>query len=91
VVRAGPRRATDHRTESETSKSRIERAPARRNSRRIWRPADDSDGRDFDAHGEFDDQALPRSPQLWFSQHHGLLAAAGATTADALVFHRRQR
>ena len=61
----------------------------------LWSAADDTDGRDFGAHGEFDDQALPHSPQLWFSHHHGLLAAAGAAagagTAAALVRRRSRR
>jgi len=44
----------------------------------LWDPADGPDGRDFGAHGLFDDQAHPRSLQVWASQHHGLLAAGGA-------------
>jgi NAD(P)-dependent dehydrogenase (short-subunit alcohol dehydrogenase family) len=43
----------------------------------LWGPADGSDGRDFGAHGLFDDRAHQRSLQVWASQHHGLLAAAG--------------
>ena len=43
----------------------------------LWEPADGSDGRDFGAHGLFDDRAHQRSLQVWASQHHGLLAAAG--------------
>jgi NAD(P)-dependent dehydrogenase (short-subunit alcohol dehydrogenase family) len=43
----------------------------------LWEPADGSEGHDFGAHGIFDDRALGRSPQLWASQHHGVLAAAG--------------
>ena len=34
-------------------------------------------GHDFGAHGAFDEPANERSWQLWASQHHGLLAAAG--------------
>ncbi len=54
----------------------------------LWRPADDGGGgagrgHDFGAHGEFDDRAKHRSAQLWASQHHGLLAAAGAGAAGA--------
>ena len=48
----------------------------------LWEPADGPDGSDFGAHGIFDQQARHRSPQLWASQHHGLLAA-GATVAAA--------
>jgi len=45
-----------------------------RASGNLWRPADDVDGQDFGAHGEFDASANPRSWQLWASQHHGVLA-----------------
>jgi NAD(P)-dependent dehydrogenase (short-subunit alcohol dehydrogenase family) len=56
----------------------------------LWKPADGEQGHDFGAHGEFDDQAKPRSLQVWASQHHGLLAVAGATAAVAgAVFGRR--
>ncbi|QSE86900.1 SDR family oxidoreductase [Rhodococcus koreensis] len=52
----------------------------------LWHPADGTGGRDFGAHGIFDDQAHPRSGQLWASQHHGMLgAAAGALAAGAAV------
>jgi NAD(P)-dependent dehydrogenase (short-subunit alcohol dehydrogenase family) len=44
--------------------------------RNLWHPADRT--ADFGAHGDFDDRSTRRSPQLWASQHHGLLAAAGA-------------
>ncbi len=47
----------------------------------LWRPADEN--RDFGAHGDFDGTAHPRSAQVWASQHHGLLAAAGALIAAA--------
>jgi NAD(P)-dependent dehydrogenase (short-subunit alcohol dehydrogenase family) len=51
----------------------------------LWRPADDEDGRDFGAHGEFDQKATTRSLQVWASQHHGLVgAAAGAAAALTL-------
>jgi len=54
----------------------------------LWQPADGADGHDYTAHGSFDATAKDRSPQLWASQHHGLLAAlavglAGAGTAAA--------
>ncbi|MFI5912867.1 SDR family oxidoreductase [Dactylosporangium sp. NPDC051541] len=42
----------------------------------LWDPADEHT--DFGAHGDFDAKAKPRSPQLWASHHHGLIAAAGA-------------
>jgi NAD(P)-dependent dehydrogenase (short-subunit alcohol dehydrogenase family) len=54
----------------------------------LWEPADGPDGRDFGAHGLFDDQSHARSPQVWASQHHGTVAALGiglAAGAAALV------
>jgi NAD(P)-dependent dehydrogenase (short-subunit alcohol dehydrogenase family) len=47
----------------------------------LWEPADDRDGHDYGAHGSFDQRSTARSPQLWASQHHGLLAAGGAALA----------
>ncbi len=47
----------------------------------LWSPADGRDGRDFGAHGVFDDRSTTRSYQLWASQHHGLLAALGGGAA----------
>jgi NAD(P)-dependent dehydrogenase (short-subunit alcohol dehydrogenase family) len=47
----------------------------------LWQPADGSGGRDFGAHGVFDDRAHAQSAQLWASHHHGALAAAVATLA----------
>jgi NAD(P)-dependent dehydrogenase (short-subunit alcohol dehydrogenase family) len=58
--------------------------------RNLWHPADEST--DFGAHGAFDDRSTSRSPQLWASQHHGLIAAAGAglvALAGAAVARRR--
>jgi NAD(P)-dependent dehydrogenase (short-subunit alcohol dehydrogenase family) len=43
----------------------------------LWEPADGRHGRDFGAHGLFDDQSHGRSPQVWASQHHGAVAAGG--------------
>jgi NAD(P)-dependent dehydrogenase (short-subunit alcohol dehydrogenase family) len=48
-------------------------------------------GTDFGAHGSFDDRAHPRSAQLWASQHHGLVAAAGAAAAAGLAWAIRAR
>jgi len=55
----------------------------------LWAPADDR--RDFGAHGAFDDRSHRRSPQVWASQHHGLLATVGGATlaAGALALRRR--
>jgi hypothetical protein len=49
----------------------------------LWQPADGPQGRDFGAHGIFDDRSTSRSLQVWASQHHGLLAGAAATLAAA--------
>ncbi|WP_115944885.1 SDR family oxidoreductase [Amycolatopsis thermalba] len=49
----------------------------------LWVPADDTEGTDFGAHGRFDRKVTARSPQLWASQHHGLLGAAAATLVAA--------
>ncbi|MGZ4609530.1 MAG: SDR family oxidoreductase, partial [Actinomycetes bacterium] len=57
----------------------------------LWAPADGPDGKDFGAHGVFDDTAHPRSYQLWASQHHGVVGAAVAATAAALVTAWRRR
>jgi NAD(P)-dependent dehydrogenase (short-subunit alcohol dehydrogenase family) len=56
----------------------------------IWKPADGPGGRDFGAHGAFDDMSHPHSAQMWASQHHGLLGAvaAGLTAAAALGLRR---
>ncbi len=47
----------------------------------LWRPADDVPGKDFGAHGAFDDRSARRSPQMWISHHRGLLGAVGAAGA----------
>jgi NAD(P)-dependent dehydrogenase (short-subunit alcohol dehydrogenase family) len=58
----------------------------------LWQPADGPDGRDFGAHGIFDDQAHTRSPQQWLSHHLGAVAAVGtAVGAAAVVAGRRLR
>ncbi|HEX3296256.1 MAG TPA: SDR family oxidoreductase [Nocardioides sp.] len=44
----------------------------------LWDPADGESGRDYGAHGLFDQTSHARSPQVWASQHHGMLAALGA-------------
>lgn len=60
----------------------------------LWEPADGSDGRDYGAHGIFDDTSTNRSFQLWGSQHHGLLGgtamAALAAAAGAAVRRLRR-
>lgn len=50
----------------------------------LWEPADGPAGHDFGAHGEFDQRSHTSDPQLWASQHHGLLAATGAAAGVAV-------
>ncbi|HEY0531284.1 MAG TPA: SDR family oxidoreductase [Actinoplanes sp.] len=52
----------------------------------LWEPADGRREPDAGAHGEFDDKSKNRSFQLWASQHHGLLAAAGGALATGLAW-----
>ena len=57
----------------------------------LWDPADGENGRDFGAHGIFDDKSHERDAQLFASHHHRLLvvAAAGVGAAAALRWLRR--
>jgi NAD(P)-dependent dehydrogenase (short-subunit alcohol dehydrogenase family) len=57
----------------------------------LWEPVDGLGGHDFGAHGSFDDKSISRSPQVWLSQHHGLLAGAAAAVAGGLVAVARRR
>jgi NAD(P)-dependent dehydrogenase (short-subunit alcohol dehydrogenase family) len=58
----------------------------------LWEPADGPEGRDFGAHGAFDDRSHDNDPQLWASQHHGALAGAAAAAVGAsLALWRRSR
>lgn len=50
--------------------------------RNLWEPADAE--RDFGAHGVFDAQSKSKDPQLWASQHHGLVGAAVAAMTIGL-------
>jgi hypothetical protein len=50
----------------------------------LWEPADGRQGHDFGAHGVFDRRSHTNDPQLWASQHHGLLAAAAAALAGGV-------
>jgi NAD(P)-dependent dehydrogenase (short-subunit alcohol dehydrogenase family) len=57
----------------------------------LWDPADGEDGRDYGAHGLFDDRSHAHSPQAWASRHHGLVGAvlgAGAAGAVAVLTRR---
>ena len=51
----------------------------------LWDPADGEHGRDFGAHGAFDDKAISTDPQLWASHHHGLLIGVGAAIVAGAV------
>jgi NAD(P)-dependent dehydrogenase (short-subunit alcohol dehydrogenase family) len=57
----------------------------------LWRPEDGEDGHDFGAHGEFDAKSKDRSVQVWASQHHGLLGAAGAAALTLAAIGLRKR
>jgi NAD(P)-dependent dehydrogenase (short-subunit alcohol dehydrogenase family) len=71
----------------QTQQSKPEDQPAN-----LWEPADGPNGRDFGAHGLFDDRSHARSPQVWASQHHGTVAAIGAgLVAGAVAWTRFAR
>jgi NAD(P)-dependent dehydrogenase (short-subunit alcohol dehydrogenase family) len=55
----------------------------------LWRPADA--GADFGAHGIFDDRSHEHAPQVWASQHHGLLLGGAAMAAGAVAAARLLR
>jgi NAD(P)-dependent dehydrogenase (short-subunit alcohol dehydrogenase family) len=57
----------------------------------LWAPADGPDGKDFGAHGAFDDRSHGNSVQLWASQHHGVVGACAAVGAAALAAAWRRR
>jgi NAD(P)-dependent dehydrogenase (short-subunit alcohol dehydrogenase family) len=59
----------------------------------LWDPLDGPDGHDYGAHGEFDDRAHRRAPQLWCSHHARLVSAtaAVAVTATGAVAWLRRR
>jgi hypothetical protein len=58
----------------------------------LWQPADGPDGSDFGAHGSFDARSHGSDPQLWASQHHGLVAGAvGAVAAGVVAALKRAR
>jgi NAD(P)-dependent dehydrogenase (short-subunit alcohol dehydrogenase family) len=56
----------------------------------LWEPVDRT--QDHGARGPFDARSTDRSPQLWASQHHGLLGAVGgaALGAAALIAASRR-
>ncbi len=50
----------------------------------LWEPADGRGGQDYGSHGSFDRKAWRRSPQVWASQHHRVVAVAGLALVGAL-------
>ena len=60
----------------------------------LWEPADGEAGRDFGAHGVFDDKAKDSSPQQWLSHRYPQLGAAagvlGAAAGVAVALGRRR-
>jgi NAD(P)-dependent dehydrogenase (short-subunit alcohol dehydrogenase family) len=57
----------------------------------LWEPADGPGGRDFGAHGLFDDRSHARSAQVWASQHHGSVAVGLGLAAAAAALVRLVR
>jgi hypothetical protein len=49
----------------------------------LWEPADEN--ADHGGHGRFDEEAHPRSPQLWAGRHKYLVGAATAGAAAGAV------
>ncbi|WP_281286555.1 SDR family oxidoreductase [Herbidospora galbida] len=64
----------------QTDQPRPRRQPAN-----LWAPADGPRGRDYGAHGAFDERAAEVSPQAWASRHHALVAALGAAVGAVVV------
>ena len=57
----------------------------------LWEPVDGPSGHDHGPRGIFDNIAHDRSPQLWMSQHAGLLTAAAAAILGGAVAARLAR
>jgi NAD(P)-dependent dehydrogenase (short-subunit alcohol dehydrogenase family) len=57
----------------------------------LWNPADGDGGKDFGAHGVFDDKSRRDDPQLWLSHHHKLLGAGLVSLAGLALLKRRRR
>jgi NADP-dependent 3-hydroxy acid dehydrogenase YdfG len=49
----------------------------------LWQPVDAD--RDHGTRGPFDSRSTDRSPQLWASQHHGVLGAVGGVVLGAVL------
>jgi NAD(P)-dependent dehydrogenase (short-subunit alcohol dehydrogenase family) len=56
----------------------------------LWEPVDGEDGRDFGAHGPFDDRAHAHSPQQWASQHRRAIAVAALGLAGGTAWSARR-
>ncbi|MFD8225769.1 SDR family oxidoreductase [Streptomyces massasporeus] len=54
----------------------------------LWSPADGPHGRDFGAHGRFDDESTAGGPQQWLSRNRGRLGAALTAGAGALALRK---
>ncbi|EDY58550.1 MULTISPECIES: SDR family oxidoreductase [Streptomyces] len=62
----------------------------------LWAPVDGPHGHDFGAHGRFDEEAVSKSPQDWFSRNRarmgvGLVAAAAGALGVAVTSGLRRR
>lgn len=57
----------------------------------LWEPADGPGGRDYGAHGSFDDRAHARSPQQWAARHLGALTAGAGAVGAGLVWAASRR
>ncbi|KUO19987.1 short-chain dehydrogenase [Streptomyces dysideae] len=57
----------------------------------LWTPADGPHGRDFGAHGRFDDEAVTESRQDWISRHRGQVGGALTVGAGVLASRRLMR
>ncbi|MEU8437647.1 SDR family oxidoreductase [Streptomyces sp. NPDC029216] len=57
----------------------------------LWRPLDGTGGRDFGAHGSFDDRSHARSAEAWAARRPRLLWTGAAVTATALTLAALRR
>ncbi|MER6346810.1 SDR family oxidoreductase [Streptomyces sp. NPDC001595] len=57
----------------------------------LWGPADGPRGRDFGAHGRFDQESHADSPQQWLSRQRGRMGAALTLAAGLLAARRLGR
>jgi hypothetical protein len=57
----------------------------------LWAPADGAHGRDFGAHGRFDEESRPDSAQEWISRNRGRMGTALTVGAGALAARKLTR